>query len=56
MFFDMTLFDQSRQHIPEIGAWTDTANDMIECALELSVDFAELGDGGGGSGEYVYIG
>lgn len=38
------------------GAWTDTANDMIECALELSVDFAELGDGGGGSGEYVYIG
>ena len=25
MFFDMTLFDQSRQHIPEIGAWTDTA-------------------------------
>lgn len=25
MFFDMVLFDQSRQHIPEVGAWADTA-------------------------------
>ena len=25
MFFDMALFDQARQKIPEIGAWTDTA-------------------------------
>ncbi len=25
MFFDMALFDQSRQHTPEIGAWADTA-------------------------------
>lgn len=25
MFFDMALFADSRQHIPEVGAWADTA-------------------------------
>jgi cytochrome c oxidase subunit 3 len=25
MFFEMSLFDQARTHIPEIGAWTETA-------------------------------
>jgi cytochrome c oxidase subunit 3 len=25
MFFEMSLFDQARTHIPEVGAWADTA-------------------------------